>query len=178
MLSTGLALPLSPGVVPSIDHHGTASSKSTDSKPSTADQQSKQVEKSGKSDCLVICTNVPESGADSLEKKQSDDLSQWDTLCHLLGVDARAVTTVRLHRPKTSSDDRPRLLRVKLESTKAMREVLLHSSVLRHLDTSIRIYPYIPWEQRQRRHSDCINGLRAADRRAIYLHGVPESLWK
>lgn len=126
-------------------------------------------------DLTIICTNLPESEAFSLRDRQKDDLEKWHHLCETIGVKADVSSITRLHRqPKSPHEDSPRLVRIVLRTAKEVEDVLLAAHLLHKSDSKARIFPDIPWSEREMRRKNPEAARRYGDRKAIIIHGVPE----
>lgn len=123
----------------------------------------------------LICSNIPESDSPSLRERQEADKKSWSELCSVLEVNIHPVQLTRLSRPpKSPHAGEPRLLRVLLKNESDVETVLLAAFKLRLAKSVIRIYPDIPWRDRQLRKEDHKKDTRIDDFRAVFVHGVPE----
>lgn len=124
----------------------------------------------------MICSNVPEATATSLEGRRKEEEAHWAKLCSQMGINVRAVALTRLVRKNESPHaTKPRLLRAVLNSSGDVESVLLAAYLLKG-KTEERIFPDIPWIERQKLRQLPPSEERAErDKRAIFIHGVPES---
>ncbi|KAF8560893.1 hypothetical protein P879_03012 [Paragonimus westermani] len=92
------------------------------------------------SERTVIRTNVPESGAPSLQARHEEEKQRWNEILKEVGLNLPAVNLTRLSRPPISPHaSEPRLLRVTLESMSAVEEVLLTAHRLRLKQSPISV---------------------------------------
>lgn len=124
----------------------------------------------------VICSNVPEAEASSLEGRRKQEETAWAELGTLMGTVTKPQALTRLSRkPDSANANKPRLLRITLNSPEEVEQVLLAAHVLKG-KTVIRIFPDIPWTERQKlRQLPPAEERAERDKRAIFVHGVPES---
>ncbi|KAF8567510.1 hypothetical protein P879_06444 [Paragonimus westermani] len=122
----------------------------------------------------VICTNVPESGAPSLQARH-EEKQRWNEILKEVGLNLPAVNLTRLSRPPISPHTgEPRLLRFTLESMSAVEEVLLAVHQLRLRQSPIRVFAEIPWTERMRRREEKSTHQKLRDVNVVFIHGVPE----
>ncbi|KAF8567869.1 hypothetical protein P879_07165 [Paragonimus westermani] len=127
------------------------------------------------SERIVICTNVPESGAPSLQARYEEEKQRWNEILEEVGLNLPAVNLTRLSSPPISPHTgEPRLLRVTLESMSAVKEVLLAVHQLRLKQSPIRVSADIPWTERMRKREEKSTHQKLRDVRAVFIHGVPE----
>ena len=127
-------------------------------------------------DLTVICTNVSEPTATSLKSRYDEDLQNWQLICQTLGIDVKPVGLTRLFRHRSSPHSgEPRLLRVTLKNMEDVETVLLSSHLLRKASLPIRVFPDIPWDQRQKTARDPMAAKISRNKTTVLIHGVPES---
>lgn len=125
----------------------------------------------------VICSGVPESEANSIKEKMLDDRKQWDSLCQLINVQIKPASMTRLIRhPNSVHYGEPRLLQVTLHSGNDAEAVLLSATLLRTTSCTVRIFPDVPWTERQKRKHKPEDFRKQKDVQSILVHGVPELL--
>lgn len=119
---------------------------------------------------------MPEPTAPSLEIRRQQEEASWARLCSHMGTNVKPVTITRLARkPDSPHVSKPRLLRVALATPEDVEKVLLAAYILKG-KVEERIFADIPWQERQRVRQMSIMEERAErDKRAIFVHGVPES---
>lgn len=128
----------------------------------------------------VIVTNVPESVDPKLQSLHNHDLAMWTSICSSIGlphVEASSLTRLTRH-PSSPHAHLPRLLRVDLASAQILEDVLLSRGLLRGSASDsclpVRIYPDVPWAERERRRQPPANKAQSSKRCSIIVHGVPE----
>ncbi|KAF8561739.1 hypothetical protein P879_08292 [Paragonimus westermani] len=127
------------------------------------------------SERTVICTNVPESGAPSLQARHEEEKQRWNEILKDVGLNLPVVNLTRLsRRPISLHAGEPQLLRVTLESMTAVEEVFLTVHRLRLKQSPIRVFADIPWTERMRRREEKSTHLKLRDVNAVFIHGVPE----
>lgn len=65
-------------------------------------------------------------------------------------------------------------MRVTLKSLRDVENVLLSAHLLRASSSKIRIFPDIPWTERQGAKKNKENWKQANDKKSIFVHGIPE----
>ena len=126
-------------------------------------------------DLTVICSNLPESSASSLRQREADDRQKWDEICSMIGISASPASLTRLSRhPQSPHQEKPRLLRVVLKSVGDVEKTLLSSALLRETGSDVRIFPDVPWEERQLRRVNPEAAKELRNKRVVIIHGVPE----
>jgi hypothetical protein len=134
----------------------------------------KQPKSLGSSDLSIICTNVPESNSTSIQGRSADEQNQWETIVKSISAPLSPVSLTRLVRHhKSTHFGEPRLLRVTFKTEKDMEAVLLSSYKLRQEAHKIRIFPDVPWIDRQKR-KNAPTTRDSHDVKSVYIHGVPE----
>ena len=133
--------------------------------------------RAGASQNSVVLMNVPECLSERLDVREREQNQFWENLTKELRLASlRAVRSVRIG-PRTDSQQ-PRPLRVELDSAQAAEDLLLSSSALR-LSTmkDIRIYPDVPWSEREARRQAIKSTppKELSRRRSVILRGIPES---
>ena len=127
-------------------------------------------------DLTVICTNVPEPTAKSLKERHQEEIQKWNELSNLMGVSVEPVSLTRLSRPPSSGHaGEPRLLRIQLKSLVDVEDVLLSAHILRSASLKTRIFPDIPWSQRQEKKENPEKAKKASEKKTVLIHGIPES---
>ncbi|KAF8569012.1 hypothetical protein P879_02760 [Paragonimus westermani] len=127
------------------------------------------------SERTVICTNVSESGAPSLQARHEEGKQRWNEILKEVGLNLPAGNLTRLPSPPISPHaGEPRLLKVTLESMSAVGEVLLAVHQLRLKQSPIRVFADILWTERMRRRKEKSTHQKLRDFNAVFIHGVPE----
>ncbi|CAH8665644.1 unnamed protein product [Dicrocoelium dendriticum] len=68
----------------------------------------------------------------------------------------------------------PRLFQVTLQSANEAEEVLLSATRLRTTSCTVRIFPDVPWSERQKRKQNPDDFRKRQDAKSVLVHGVPE----
>lgn len=127
-------------------------------------------------DLTIICTNVAEPKSISLKARHEEELKNWQTVCQSMGLNIHPSSLTRLSRPRSSPHaGEPRLLRVTLKNMKDVEDILLSSHLLRNESTAVRIFPDIPWSERQKIRKDPITAKTVHGKKMLMIHGIPES---
>ena len=143
--------------------------------PTKNRNETAHLSKSTIDDPTVICSNLPESTASSLCQREADDGKKWEEVCSSIGVSATPASLTRLSRhPQSPHKEKPRLLRVVLKSVVDVEKTLLSCALLRTTGSDVRIFPDVPWEERQLRRVNPEAAKELRNKRVILIHGVPE----
>ena len=127
-------------------------------------------------DLTVICTNMPEPVAPSLKERHESELKNWNDLCAKMNISVEPACLTRLTRhPSSEHANLPRLLRVTLKNMEDVESVLLSAYKLRSASVACRIFPDIPWSQRQQKKEKPSEARITDQKRAVFVHGIPES---
>ncbi|CAH8565474.1 unnamed protein product [Dicrocoelium dendriticum] len=109
--------------------------------------------------------------------KQQDDLNQWNLICDRIGARVKPTNITRVTRhPNSAHYGEPRILRITLASTDDVEAVLLSAYHLRGERSKIRIFPDVPWSERQREKNNLDDRNTASWRKTTLVHDVPELL--
>jgi hypothetical protein len=126
----------------------------------------------------VICTNVPEATDTLLANKQEHDMKHWFQLCSRMGLRAiKPVSLIRLSRkPNSPHDDKPRLIKVVVQSEKELEDILLSAYLLRDDNqSSSRVFADVPWLERTKPSlPGQQQNVQKHDGRSVIILNVPE----
>ncbi|CAH8559136.1 unnamed protein product [Dicrocoelium dendriticum] len=124
----------------------------------------------------IICSNVPESKANSIKDRLLDDMKQWESICRAIGMQPKQASLCRIIRHLNSLHyGEQRLLQVTLQSGNEAETVLLSAHRLRDSSCGVRIFPDISWSERRQRKQNPGEHRKQTDERSIFVHGVPET---
>lgn len=163
--------------VPITEPNHNESSKEQKSSQNTSNHNNQcSVLKKNTEDLTVICSNLPEPTATSLKARHEEEVKSWQTICEVMGLNIQPASLTRLSRPRSSPHaGEPRLLRVTLKNMKDVEAVLLSSHLLRKESIEARIFPDIPWSERQKSKKDPKTARINRSKRTLMIHGIPES---
>ena len=148
-----------------------------ETKPLRLNKMTKKGDRSKRS-LSVICTNVSECNETLLANKQKHDERQWLELCSQMSLGPiQPISLIRLSRPAQSLHmDKPRLLKIVVETEKELEDILLSAYLLRDAEgNKTRVFADIPYAERikqsQQEKQPCMH---KDQNRSLIILNVPE----
>ena len=123
----------------------------------------------------LIILNWPESAARSLPQRELDENSRWKELCTRLNLVHSG--QAKITRISGVRRDAPRPVRIQLERSEDIEQIITTANAVRLPTDPVRILPDLPWAERKKRQlaREADPQLDQSRLRSIIIRGMPEA---